>query len=119
MAKICVIISHGSNSDKSSIAMTIANASKTAGHDVAVFLTSDAVYLAKHGYSDNAATFRPFKPIEELVRTFLENKGVLWACTPCVTHRGLKNEDMLEGVIVTGAGPLIEWLGNGAQTVCY
>ncbi len=118
MAKIVVIITHGSNSDKSSVAMTIANASKSAGHEVAVFLSSDGVYLAKHGYADSS-TYRPFKPLEELVRSFLDGKGTVWACGPCVTHRGLKNEDMLEGVIVTGAGPLIEWIGAGAQTICY
>jgi predicted peroxiredoxin len=119
MAKIVVLISHGANSDKSTIAMTIANAAKSAGNEVAIFLTSDAVYLAKHGYTDLAPQYRPFKTLEELTRQFLDAKGVLWACTPCVQHRGLKNEDMLEGVIVTGSGPLVEWLGAGAQTVCY
>jgi len=117
MAKIVVVISHGSNSDKSSVGMTIANAAKSGGHDVAVFLTSDAVYLGKKAYADQSV-YRPFKPLEELVRVFLDGKGTVWACTPCVAHRGLSPEDMLPGVIVTGAGPLIEWVTTGAQTIC-
>ena len=118
MAKIVVVISHGSNSDKSSIAMTIANAAKSNGHEVAVFLSSDAVYLAKHGYTDSSV-YRPFKALEELVRTYLDGKGTMWACAPCVIHRGIKNEDMLEGVVVTGAASLLEWIAAGAQTICY
>lgn len=118
MAKIVFIITHGSNSDKSTVAMTVANGAKSAGHEVALFLSSDGVYCAKHGYTDNVS-FRPFKPLEELMHTFIENKGVVWACTPCVQHRGLKQEDMVEGTIIVGAGPMIEWLAQGATTVCY
>ena len=118
MSKIVVVITHGSNSDKSSVAMTIANAAKSGGHEVAVFLTSDGVYLGKNGYAD-ASVYRPLKPLEELVRTFLEAKGTVWACTPCVAHRGLEPTDMLAGVTITGAGPLIEWTAAGAQTLCF
>lgn len=116
--KLVVVVTHGSNSDKSSVAFTIANAAKSGGHDVAVFLTSDGVYCAKSGYAD-MASFRPFKPLEELVRTFLDAKGTVWACTPCVQHRGIQPEDFLPGTIVTGAGPLVEWMAGGAQTLCF
>lgn len=118
MAKMVVVITHGSNSDKSSVAMTIANAAKSGGHEVAVFLTSDGVYLAKEGYSD-MSEYRPFKKLEELVDKFIEAKGLVWACTPCVQHRGLDAEDMVPGVIVTGAGPMIEWIASGSQVLSF
>lgn len=118
MAKIVVSITVGANSDKSSVAMTVANAAKSGGHDVAVFLSSDGVYLAKHAYADNAV-YRPLKPLEELVRTFVEAKGTVWACAPCVLHRGLKNEDFIEGVTITGAASLIEWMAAGASVISY
>lgn len=116
--KLVVVITHGSNNDKSSVGWTIANAAKSGGHEVAVFLTSDGVYTAKTGYAD-AALFRPFKPLEELVRTFLDGKGTVWACAPCVQHRGIAPTDYMPGVVVTSAGPLIEWIATGAQTVCF
>jgi predicted peroxiredoxin len=118
MAKLVVVVTHGSNSDKSSVAMTIANAARSGGHEVAVFLTSDGVYLAKKGYADQSV-YRPLKPLEELVTAFLQAKGTVWACTPCVSHRGLSPEDMLPGVTVTGAGPLVEWVTSGAQTLSF
>lgn len=116
--KLVVVITHGSNNDKSSVGWTIANVAKSGGHEVAVFLTSDGVYTAKTGYADSALV-RPFKPLEELVRTFLENKGTVWACLPCVEHRGLRPADYLPGVVVTGAGPLVEWLASGAQSISF
>ena len=116
--KLVLVVTHGSNSDKSSVAFTIANAALSGGHEVAIFLTSDGVYCAKSGYAD-LSIYRPFKALEELVDSFVEKKGVLWACTPCVVHRGLTDEDMIEGTTVTGAGSLIEWTAAGAQTLCF
>lgn len=116
--KLVVVITHGSNNDKSSVGWTVANAAKSGGHEVAVFLTSDGVYTAKSGYPD-AAVFRPFKPLEELVRSFLDQKGVVWACAPCVQHRGIAPAEYLPGVTVTGAGALIEWMAAGAQTLSF
>lgn len=116
--KLVVVIKHGSNNDLSTVAWTIANAAKSGGHEVAVFLTSDGVYCAKTGYAD-AASVRPFKPLEELVRTFLDAKGTVWACAPCVQHRGLAPDEFLPGTIVTGAGQLIEWMAAGAQQLSF
>ena len=116
--KLVVVITHGSNSDLSSVGWTIANVAKSGGHEVAVFLTSDGVYCAKAGYPDSV-TVRPFKPLEELVRTFLDAKGVVWACSPCVQHRGISPEDFLPGTVVTGAGALVEWMAAGAQSLSF
>lgn len=116
--KLVVVITHGSNNDKSSVGFTIASVAKSAGHEVAVFLTSDGVYCAKQGYAE-ACVVRPFKPLEELVQAFLDAKGTVWACAPCVQHRGLRSEDFLPGTMVTGAGALVEWLAGGAQTISF
>ncbi len=61
---------------------------------------------------------QPFKRLDELIDTFLEKGGVVWACTPCYQHRGLDPAKNYDRVIVTGAGPLIEWVQAGAATVC-
>jgi hypothetical protein len=33
---------------------------------------------------------------------FLARGGALWACTPCVKSRGCTQEDLIDGVVVTG-----------------
>lgn len=115
--KLVVVLGENANDDKSSVAFTIANAALSTGMQVAVFLTSDGVELARDGGYD-LTHVQPFKKLEELVDAFIEKGGIVWACTPCYKHRGLKESENVNKVIVTGAGPLIEWIQAGAATVC-
>lgn len=115
--KLVVVLGENANDDKSSVAFTIANAALSTGMEVAVFLTSDGVELAREGGYD-ATLVPPFRKLEELVDSFLEKGGIVWACTPCYKHRGLKEAENVDKVVVTGAGPLIEWVQQGAATVC-
>lgn len=115
--KLVVVLGSNANDDKSTVAFTIANAALSTGMQVAVFLTSDGVELAREGGYD-LTHVQPFKTLSELVDTFIEKGGIVWACTPCYRHRGLKEADNVDKVIVTGAGPLIEWVQAGAATVC-
>jgi predicted peroxiredoxin len=114
--KLVVTLGHGGNDDKSSVAFTIANAALSTGMEVAVFLTSDGVELGR----DGAAAFTqvlPFKSLPDLIDGFLDRGGRVWACAPCFRHRGLDVDDTAEKVIVTGAGPLLEWVAEGASVI--
>lgn len=115
--KLVVLLAHGANDDKASVAFTIANAALSAGMKVGVFLTSDGVELARDGSCD-LTQVPPFKKLEELIDGFVQKGGVLWACSPCFQHHGLKQEETVEKTIVTGAGSLLEWIQDGAATVC-
>lgn len=115
--KLVILLAHNANDDKSSVAFTIANAALSKGDtDVAVFLTSDGVELSREGGHD-LTHVQPFKKLEELVDNFVEKGGILWACTPCFAHRGMKPEQTVPKTIVTGAGPLLEWIAAGASTI--
>lgn len=114
--KLVILLAHDANDDKSTVAFTIANAALSTGMAVAVFLTSNAVELSRDG-SCEMTQVRPFKPLGDLIEGFLGQGGVVWACTPCFQHRGLSDEKLYEKVIVTGAGPLLEWVQSGASTL--
>lgn len=114
--KLVVIISSNPNNDKATVGFTIANAALSTGMHVAVFLTSDGVDLARDG-SCNLTHVKPFKPLDELIDAFLEKGGIVWACSPCYQHHGLKEIENYEKVIVTGAGPLVEWIQTGAASI--
>jgi predicted peroxiredoxin len=114
--KLVLLVSHGGNDDKSTVALTIANAALSSGMEVAVFLTSDAVELSRNGAVDMTHV-KPFKKLEELIDSFLGNGGIVWTCAPCFTHRGLNGEDVVERATVTGAGPMIDWIKQGASTL--
>ena len=34
-------------------------------------------------------------------------------------HRGLNEDEVIEHGIVTGAGPMLEWISEGAQVISY
>lgn len=115
--KLVLVLGENANDDKSTVAFTIANAALSTGMQVAVFLTSDGVELARDGGYDLTAV-QPFKPLGQLVDAFIEKGGIVWACAPCYKHRGLKEAENVDKVLVTGAGPLIEWVQAGAATIC-
>ena len=116
--KLIVTLTHGAGDDKSTVAFTVANAALSKGLDVAFFLSSDAVELARDGSCDFTQV-RPFKPLDELITGFIAGGGVVWVCSPCFQHRGLKDEQTVDGVIVTGAGPMLEWVAGGASTLSF
>lgn len=116
--KIIVNLSTGGKEDKSTVAFTVANGALGKGMEVAVFLTSDAVDLCRDGSCEHTFV-APFKPLNELISTFMANGGLLWACTPCFNHRGLNENETVKGTIVTGAGPMLEWIEEGATVVSY
>jgi len=114
--RLVVLISTDTNDDKSSVGFTIANAALSTGMEVAVFLTSNGVELSRDG-SCELTQVKPFKPLGELIEGFVEKGGIVWACTPCFQHRGLETDKVYDKVVVTGAGPLVEWIQAGAATL--
>jgi len=114
--KMVLPLAHNANDDKSTIAFTIANAALSSGMEVGIFLTSDGVELSREGSCDYAS-FKPFKPATELVEGFVAGGGVLWACAPCCTQRGLTEEETVDGTVIVGAGPMLEWVADGASTL--
>jgi predicted peroxiredoxin len=115
---LVVLITSGLESEKSSVAFTIANGGITAGLKVSIFLTSSAVDLARKRAVD-LTHVHPLEPLQNLVRDFLKRGGVLWACTPCVKARGYEQSDLIEGTIITGAGPMHELIQAGAATLSF
>lgn len=115
---LVILISSGLESEKSSVAFTIANGGITAGLKVSVFLTSSAVDLARKRAVDMTQV-HPLEPLQDLVQDFLKRGGVLWACTPCVKSRGYEQSDLIEGTIITGASAMHELIQAGAATLSF
>jgi predicted peroxiredoxin len=54
-----------------------------------------------------------------MLKDFLARGGTLWACTPCVKGRGYTQENLIEGVVITGASPMHELIKQGAATLSF
>ena len=116
--RLVIVVTRPASDDRASVAFTIANASLSNGFQTAIFLSSDGVELSRAGACD-LAEFKPIKPLGDLIESFVKNGGTLWACTPCFQARGLKQEETVPNTIVTGSGPMLEWIANGASTLCF
>lgn len=115
---LVVVITHGIDHELSSVAFTIANGGITNGLKVSVFLSSAGVDLARKRAID-ATEVHPLEPLGALVKDFLARGGTLWACTPCVKSRGYTEEDLIEGTVIAGAGPMHELIKEGAATLSF
>ena len=116
--ELVVMITHGVEHEKSSVAFTIANGGMTAGLKVYIFLTSGGVDIARKRAAD-LTHVHPMDPLKELMDDFLRRGGTLWACTPCVKSRGYTQDDMIEGTIITGASVMHARILAGAATLSF
>ncbi|MEX0921835.1 MAG: DsrE family protein [Rhodovibrionaceae bacterium] len=116
--ELVVVMTHGPEEEQSSVAFTIANGGMTAGFEVSVFLTSSAVDIVRRKAADLAHA-QPLDPLASLVEDFLQRGGTLWACSPCVKARGYDEQDLIDGVVVTGASPMHERIKAGAATLSF
>ncbi len=116
--ELVVLLTKGPSDELSSVGFTIANGGMTAGLNVSVFLTSDAVDVARRKAADMTEV-HPLEPLASLVGDFLARGGTLWACTPCVKARGYDESDLIEGTVITGASPMHERIKAGAATLSF
>ena len=117
--KVVILLSRGVDDERATIGWTLANAGVAEGQDVTVFLVSAGVDLARRGA---AATVQmnPHDPsMQELIDKFMTAGGTVWACPPCASLRGYDEADFIDGVTITGAGPLYDVLRSGATTLCF
>ncbi|GAB4376176.1 MAG: hypothetical protein Kow00121_22830 [Elainellaceae cyanobacterium] len=115
---LVILVTHGIDHELSSVALTIANGGLTSGLHVSIFLTSSGVDLVRKRAA-NVTQVKPLEPLIHLIQDFLSRGGNLWACTPCVESRGYKQEDLLDGVVITGASKMHELIKNGAATLSF
>jgi predicted peroxiredoxin len=61
----------------------------------------------------------PLSPLRELVQDFMKRGGTVHACTPCVKARGYEQQDLIEGVTISGASVVHEQIKQGAATLSF
>ena len=116
--ELVVMMTRGADHELSSVGFTIANGGMTAGLKVSMFLTSAAVDLVRKRAAD-VPHVPPLEPLKALIADFIKRGGTLWACTPCVKARGYTQEDLIEGVVITGASAMHERIKAGAGTLSF
>lgn len=117
MAKIIAHGTHGKEDpERATLPFIVGNVAATADQDAAVLLTIDGVWLATKGYADDIQK-EGFQPLRELIASFVENGGEIWACGACTKPRSIGDENLIPGARIVTAAFVVEQLAAGAATL--
>ena len=116
--ELVVLVTHGADHELSSVAFTIACGAISSGLKPYAFLTSAAIDLLRKRAIEQTQV-APLEPLKKLIEDFIARGGTVWACTPCVKARGYTQEDLIEGVVITGASVMHERIKEGAATLSF
>ncbi len=116
--KTIVLLSRSIDDERATVAWTLANAGVANGQDVTVFCVSAGVDVLRKGAAE-VVQMNPHDPsMKELITKFMSNGGTVWACPPCSSLRGYTEDQFIDGVTITGAGPVYDLIKEGAATIC-
>jgi predicted peroxiredoxin len=105
---------HGvEDAERATLPFIVANVAATADQPSIVFLTAEAVRIATRGYAERVRA-EGMKPLAEVLRSYLDNGGVVWACGACTGPRGITEADLISGAKIVTAVNLVEQLVGGA-----
>ena len=102
--------------ERVTVAFLVGGAAATAGKQVTMFLTKEAVRLAVNGVAEGVAC-DGCPPLPTLVSQYAEAGGRLLVCPICFNSRKLAEDSLVENAQIGGATPLWQWIGDEAATV--
>ena len=115
--KILVNLATGlEDAERVTVAFLVAGAALERGQEVGIWCTKEAVRLALPGHAEGVAC-DGCPPLERLFEQFAQGGGELLICPICVKSRQLDEGAFVAHAKLTGATPMLEWLGDSEATV--
>ncbi len=106
------------DAERVTVALLIGGAAVEQGHEVAMFLTKEAIRLAVPGHAVGVAC-DGCPPLERLFQQYADGGGELLVCPICFNARKLDEANLVPNARIAGATPLWEWIGEGATVFSY
>jgi predicted peroxiredoxin len=117
--KLVVLITRGMDDERSSVAWSIANGGINSGLDVSIFLTSSAVDWVRKGAADKVVLNPMDPPMIDMIQKVRDAGCTIMVCPPCAEVRGYTQDDLLDGVVITGSPAMHTLIKEGAATLCF
>lgn len=114
---LITLTAHERDSNNVTIAFTMANKALEKGYQPEIILLSDAVQLAEKGYADKIDIGSPFKPVSDLLPSFLEQGGRLSVCGACMQHNGVEESNLVDGAKKITADYVVDSMMNAEKTL--
>ena len=106
-----------SDPNKSTLPFVAAKVAKDQGHDVTMFLFSDAVFLAKKGMADSIVASGP-PPLKDVLQAVIEHGIKIYVCEPCALTRTLSENDLVKNAELAGMDKFIQ-LASESKVITF
>lgn len=117
--KMVILITHGLDDERSSVAWSVANGALATGFQVTIFLASAGVDWARKG-SAEAARLNPLDPpVNEMIQNLVNNGSTIMVCPPCAKVRGYTENDLIKGAVLAGSVSMHAIIKEGAATLSF
>jgi predicted peroxiredoxin len=117
--KLVIVVSAGFDDERASVAWSVADGGISSGLDVAMFLVSSGVDWVRKGAAESAHLNPLDPPMSEMIEKVRSSGCTIMVCPPCAKARGYTEEDLLDGVVITGSGAMHELIKQGAVTLSF
>ena len=117
--KLVIVITHGLDDERSSVAWSIANGGIKSGLDVSIFLVSSAVDWVRKGAADRPHLNPEDPTMMEMIQNVIGNGCAIGVCPPCAKVRGYTENDLIDGVTIVGSSAIHEPIKEGASVLTF
>lgn len=84
-----------------------------------MFLVASGVDWVRKGALE-VAQMNPLDPtMKDMIQKVIDNGGKILVCPPCAKVRGYTQEDLIDGVVITGSPAMLEKVSQGAATLTF
>ena len=117
--KLVIVVTNGFDNERSSVAWSIANGGIKSDLDVSIFLTSSGVDWVRKGAADKVVLNPLDPPMKDMIQKVRDAGCTIMVCPPCAEVRGYTQDDLLDGVVITGSGAMHKLIKEGAATLSF
>ncbi len=119
MAKLLINCTHGrEDAERATLSFVVGNVAASADQEVVVLLTIEGVWNATPAYTDEICK-EGFQPLREVMQSFINNGGQIWASGACAKPRGITEADLVPGAKIVSAANAVEYLASGAASLSF
>ena len=104
--------------ERATLPFIVGNVAASADQPAIVLLTIEGVWLSTEGYADGIHK-EGFQPLKEIIDSFVENGGQIWACGACAKPRGIGESHLIPGARIVTAAMVVEAMAGGASMLSF
>ena len=117
--KLVIVVTHGFDNERSSVAWSVANGGIGMDFEVTIFLVGSGVDWVRRGAAETAR-LNPLDPaVGEMIHNVVDAGGRILVCPPCAKVRGYEQEDLMDGVELAGSAAMLGVVSEGGSTLTF